>query len=175
MTLYSLDGISPQLPEDDDYFVAPGAYVIGNVRLGSGASVWFGSTIRGDNERITVGKRTNIQENCVLHTDPGCPIELGDNVTVGHKAMLHGCKVGQGSLIGMGASVLNGANIGEGSLIGAGALITEGKEIPPGVLVVGSPGRVVRDLTQDEIQGLQRSAHHYWENQKRFRAGLVAL
>lgn len=175
MTLYSLDGISPQLPKDDDYFVAPGAHVIGNVRLASGASVWFGSTIRGDNEPITVGKRTNIQENCVLHTDPGCPIELGDNVTVGHKAMLHGCKVGQGSLIGMGASVLNGAVIGEGSLIGAGALITEGKDIPPGVLVVGSPGRVVRDLTQDEIQGLQRSAHHYWENQKRFRAGLVAL
>ena len=175
MTLYSLDGVSPKTPDDDDFFVAPGAHVIGNVDIGPGASVWFGSTIRGDNEPIILGRRVNIQENCVLHTDPGCPIQLGDNVTVGHKAMLHGCKVGAGSLIGMGATILNGAEIGQGTLVGANALITEGKKIPDGVLVVGSPGRVVRDLTDDEIAGLERSAQHYWENQRRFRSGLKEL
>ncbi len=172
MTLYALGHLRPQTPDDGDFFVAPGAHVIGNVRIGTGSSVWFGSTIRGDNELIKLGQSVNIQENCVLHTDPGFPMTLGDFVTVGHKAMLHGCTVGQGSLIGMGATVLNGAEIGAGTLIGANTLITEGKTIPPGVLVVGSPGKIIRHLSEDEIEGLAKTAQKYHQNQQRFREEL---
>ena len=175
MTLYSLDGVSPTLPENGDYWVAPGAHVIGNVTLGEGCSIWFSATLRGDNEPIVLGDRVNIQENCVLHTDPGFPMHLGEDVTVGHKAMLHGCTVGAGSLIGMGATVLNGAKIGKGCLIGAGALITEGKEIPDGSLVMGAPGKVVRVLDEQARQGLRATALKYAQNQKRFRAGLKPL
>ncbi|MGG7568228.1 gamma carbonic anhydrase family protein [Rhodovulum sp. DZ06] len=170
--LYELDGIAPKTPEDGDYWVAPGSAVIGNVVLESGTSVWFNCTIRGDNEEIRIGAGSNIQESTVMHTDPGCPIRIGKNVTVGHKAMLHGCEVGDGSLIGMGATVLNRAKIGKGCLIGAGALITEGKEIPDGSLVMGSPGKVVRQLDEAAMQGLLRSAEHYQANMRRFRAGL---
>lgn len=175
MTLYALDGISPRIPEDGDFFVAPGAHVIGNVSIGTGVSIWFNTVIRGDNEPITLGAGCNLQENVVLHTDPGFPMEIGVDVTVGHKAMLHGCTIGEGSLIGMGATVLNGARIGKGCLIGAGALITEGKEIPDGSLVMGAPGKVVRQLDEAAQEGLRRSAHHYQGNQRRFRAGLVPL
>ena len=175
MSLYSLDGVSPQLPADGNFWIAPDANVIGNVVISSGASVWFGTTIRGDNEQISIGENVNVQENCVLHTDPGFPIELQADVTVGHKAMLHGCSVGEGSLIGMGATILNGATIGKESLIGAGALVTEGKSIPAGVLAVGAPARVLRDLTEDEKDGLRKTAKHYVENQVRFRKGLAAL
>ncbi len=173
--IYELDGIAPEFPEDGDYWVAPDANLIGRVVLESGASVWFGSTLRGDNEEIRVGAGANVQENTVCHTDPGCPLVIGAGVTVGHKAMLHGCIIGENSLIGMGATVLNRARIGKNCLIGAGALITEGKEIPDGSLVMGAPGKVVRQLDEAAIEGLRRSALHYQDNMRRFRAGLKAL
>lgn len=174
MTLYALDGHAPVMPENGDFWVAPGAHVIGKVVLEEDASVWFGSTLRGDNETITVGAGSNIQENCVLHTDMGYPLVIGAGCTIGHKAMLHGCVIGSNSLIGMGATVLNGAKIGDNCLIGAGALITEGKEIPDGSLVMGAPGRVVRQLDATAIAGLKMSAQHYAENMRRFRDGLTA-
>ncbi|SLN17971.1 2,3,4,5-tetrahydropyridine-2,6-dicarboxylate N-acetyltransferase [Pseudoruegeria aquimaris] len=172
MTLYALEGIAPSLPEDGDFWVAPDANLIGKITLESGASVWFGSTLRGDNERITVGAGSNIQENCVLHTDMGFPLTIGRNCTIGHKAMLHGCVIGENSLIGMGATVLNGAKIGANCLIGAGALITEGKEIPDGSLVMGAPGKVVRQLDERTIQMLTASALNYQQNMRRFRQTL---
>lgn len=175
MTLYALGDIKPTVPDSTDWWVAPDANVIGNVHLASGASVWFGSTLRGDNEAITVGQGSNIQENCVLHTDPGCPLSIGAGCTIGHKAMLHGCTISDNTLIGMGATVLNKAVIGENCLIGAGALITEGKVIPPGSLVMGAPGKVVRELDGAAIDGLRRSALHYQQNAMRFRAELRAL
>ena len=140
MTLYSLDGQQPQTPADGDYWVAPGAHVIGKVVLESATSVWFGSTLRGDNEFITIGAGTNVQENTVMHTDMGFPLTIGEGCTIGHKAMLHGCILGDNTLIGMGATVLNGARIGNNCLIGAGALITEGKEIPDGIAGNGRAG-----------------------------------
>lgn len=175
MTLYTLDGTAPQLPADGDFWIAPDANVIGNVVLDSGASVWFGATLRGDNERIHIGAGSNVQENCVMHTDMGFPLTVGANCTIGHKAMLHGCTIGDNSLIGMGATVLNGAKIGRNCLIGAGALITEGKEIPDGALVMGAPGKVMRQLDEAAIEGLRRSALGYQMNMRRFAKGLIAL
>ncbi|MEL7299739.1 MAG: gamma carbonic anhydrase family protein [Pseudomonadota bacterium] len=172
MTLYALDGHAPQTPEDGDYWIAPGAHVMGNVVLAGGVGIWFGAVLRGDNERITVGAGTNIQENSVLHTDMGFPLTIGANCTIGHKAMLHGCTIGENSLIGMGATVLNGAKIGKNCLIGACALITEGKEIPDGSLVMGAPGKVVRQLDAAAIDGLTTSALGYQANMRHFRAGL---
>jgi len=170
MTLYALDGVAPQVAEDT--WIAPDANVIGNVVLEAGASVWFGCTLRGDNEKIRVGRGSNLQENCVLHTDMGYPLVIGAGCTIGHKAMLHGCTIEENSLVGMGATVLNGAVIGRDCLIGAGALVTEGKEIPDGSLVMGAPGRVVRSLDADAIAGLRASAVHYQERMRRFRDGL---
>ena len=175
MTLYTLEDHAPVLPENGDYWVAPDANVIGKVILGEGANIWFGATLRGDNEAIEVGAGSNIQENCVLHTDMGYPLVIRAGCTIGHKAMLHGCVIGENSLIGMGATVLNGARIGKNCLIGAGALITEGKEIPDGSLVMGAPGKVVRMLTEAQIAGLRASALHYQQNARRFRDGLVAI
>ncbi|MCI5085275.1 MAG: gamma carbonic anhydrase family protein [Rhodovulum sp.] len=175
MTLYALDGFAPITPEDGDFWVAPDANVIGKVTLCSGSSVWFGCTLRGDNEMITVGVGSNVQENCVLHTDMGYPLSIGENCTIGHKAMLHGCTIGDQTLIGMGAVILNGAKIGKNCLIGANALITEGKEIPDGSLVMGSPGKIVRELDQAAIDGLLKSARGYQANMRRFRAGLSAV
>jgi carbonic anhydrase/acetyltransferase-like protein (isoleucine patch superfamily) len=168
--IYTLDGITPEI--DLDTWVAPDANLIGKVTLAQGASVWFGATLRGDNERITVGAGSNIQENCVLHTDLGYPLTIGENCTIGHKAMLHGCTIGDGTLIGMGATILNGAKIGNGCLIGAGALITEGKDIPDGSLVMGAPGRIIRTLDADARARLLLSAAGYQANMRRFRAGL---
>ncbi|MGH1368928.1 MAG: gamma carbonic anhydrase family protein [Maritimibacter sp.] len=168
--IYELDGIAPQIAQDA--WIAPDANVIGNVVMGAKSSVWFGCTIRGDNDPIVIGAGSNVQEACVFHTDPGCPLTLGENVTIGHKAMLHGCTVGDGSLVGMGATVLNGAVIGKGCLIGAGALITEGKVIPDGSLVMGAPGKVVRELDAKAMQGLLASAQHYQDNAARFAKGL---
>lgn len=171
--IYQLDDLVPLI--DESAWVAPDANVIGHVVMGARASVWFGCTIRGDNELITIGAGSNVQENCVFHTDPGCPLTLGENVTVGHKAMLHGCTVGDGSLIGMGATVLNGAVIGKGCLIGAGALVTEGKVIPDGSLVMGAPGKVVRELDDAGKAGLIKSAEHYQANAARFAHGMKPL
>ncbi|MGR3625874.1 MAG: gamma carbonic anhydrase family protein [Limimaricola sp.] len=173
MTIYALDGEAPEI--DATAWVAPGAHVIGRVTLAPGSSVWFGSTLRGDNERITLGENSNVQENCVLHTDMGYPLDIGAGVTVGHKAMLHGCTIGENSLIGMGATVLNGAKIGRDCLIGAGALVTEGKEIPDGSLVMGAPGKVVRQLDAEAIEKLRQSALSYRDNASRFRDGLKPL
>ncbi len=173
MTLYALDDISPELAEDA--WVAPDANVIGRVTLGAQASVWFAATLRGDNEPIVVGDGTNIQENVVCHTDPGCPLTIGADCTIGHKVMLHGCTIGENTLIGMGATILNGAKIGKNCLIGAGALITENKVIPDGSLVMGMPGKVVRELDAGAIAALRESAKRYQENAARFRAGLRAL
>ncbi len=172
MTLYTLGDKAPTTPEDGDFWVAPDANVIGDVRIHSGASIWFGCTLRGDNEPITVGPGSNIQENCVLHTDLGFPLSIGAGCTIGHKVMLHGCTVGDGALIGMGAIVLNGATIGAGALVGAGALIPEGKEIPPGALVMGAPGRVIRQVDDATRQVMDAGALHYEERMREFRDNL---
>ncbi len=168
--IWELDGRVPELGAGA--WVAPDANIIGRVVLEDDASVWFGATLRGDNEEIRLGRGSNIQENCVLHTDIGFPLSIGADCTIGHKAMLHGCTIGDGSLIGMGATVLNGAKIGRGCLIGACALITEGKEIPDGSLVMGAPGKVIRVLDAAAQAKLLESARHYAENARRFRAGL---
>ncbi len=173
MSLYSLDGTAPNAASDA--WVAPSAVVIGDIVLAPRSSVWFGAVLRGDNERIEIGAGSNIQENTICHTDMGYPLTVGENCTIGHKAMLHGCTIGDHSLIGMGATILNGARIGRNCLIGACALITEGKEIPDGSLVMGSPGKVVRQLSEEQIAGLLRSAEGYQKNAARFRAGLVKL
>ncbi|MGY9045840.1 acetyltransferase [Puniceibacterium antarcticum] len=173
MTLYSLDGQGPDIAED--CWIAPDANVIGRVVLEPGASVWFGSTLRGDNEEIRVGAGSNVQENVVCHTDMGYPLVIGAGCTIGHKVMLHGCVIGENSLIGMGATILNGAKIGKNCLIGAGALITEGKEIPDGSLVMGVPGKVVRMLDAAAIEGLRKSARSYQANMRLFRDGLQVL
>jgi carbonic anhydrase/acetyltransferase-like protein (isoleucine patch superfamily) len=172
MPVLALDGISPALPSAGDYWIAPDAYLIGKVSLGRNASVWFGSVLRGDNELIEVGEDTNIQEHCVCHTDAGVPFKLGRGCTVGHRAMLHGCIVGDNCLVGIGATILNRVTIGENCLIGANTLLTEGKSIPPGSLVMGAPGKVVRALSGDEIERIRRAAQHYVQNSRRFRSQL---
>jgi carbonic anhydrase/acetyltransferase-like protein (isoleucine patch superfamily) len=171
--IYALDGHAPDIHPDT--WIAPGAHVMGKVVVEEGASIWFCATLRGDNEEIRVGRGSNVQENCVLHTDWGHPLVIGENVTIGHKAMLHGCTIGDGSLIGMGATILNGARIGKGCLIGAGALVTEGKVIPDGSLVMGAPGKVVRELDAEAQARLLKSAAGYQANMRRFRVGLVAI
>ncbi len=173
MSLYTLGEISPDVA--DDAWVAPGCYVIGNVVLAARSSIWFGCTLRGDNELISIGEGSNVQENTVMHTDMGCPLTVGADCTIGHKAMLHGCTIGNNSLVGMGTTILNRAVIGNNCLIGAGALITEGKVIPDGSLVMGSPGKVVRQLDDKAIAGLKLSAFHYRENAARFRKDLKPL
>jgi carbonic anhydrase/acetyltransferase-like protein (isoleucine patch superfamily) len=170
--IYALDDILPEIAEDS--WVAPGASVMGRVTLATGASVWFGATLRGDNERITVGDGSNVQDGCTLHTDMGFPLTIGRDCTIGHGAILHGCTIGDESLIGMGAIVLNGARIGRNCLIGAGALVAEGKQIPDGSLVLGSPGRVVREMDAEARAKLRESALGYQENMRRFRQGLRA-
>ena len=171
--IYALDDLTPEI--DADSWVAPDANVIGRVRLGAGASVWFGATLRGDNEWIDVGPGSNVQEGCTLHTDMGYPLVIGRDCTIGHNVILHGCTIGDETLIGMGATVLNWARIGRNCLIGAGALITEGKDIPDGSLVMGAPGKVVRVLDAAAISRLGASARHYQDNMRRYRAGLRPL
>ncbi len=167
MAIYQLDDKTPQVA--DSAWVADNAQVVGDVRLGEDVSIWFGATLRGDNDPITIGAGTNIQDGSVLHTDVGVPLTLGKNVTVGHMVMLHGCTIGDESLIGIGAVVLNGAKIGKNCLVGAGSLVTEGKEFPDGSMILGSPAKVVRQLTPEQIEGLRHSAQHYIENAKRYR------
>jgi carbonic anhydrase/acetyltransferase-like protein (isoleucine patch superfamily) len=173
MALYELDGIAPQVA--DSAWVADSAQVMGRVVLGENASVWFGTVIRGDTEAITIGRNSNVQDASVLHADIGQPLTIGDNVTVGHQVMLHGCTVGDGSLIGIGAVVLNGAKIGKHCLVGAGSLVTEGKVFEDGWMILGSPAKAVRPLSPEQIQGLHMSAQHYVDNASRFRKSLKKL
>lgn len=170
MTIYQLDEHTPQV--HPTAFVADSAQVVGRVTLGEGSSVWFNTVIRADNEPMTIGAGSNIQDGSVLHSDTGFPLTVGERVTVGHQVVLHGCTVGDESLIGIGAVVLNGAKIGKHCLVGAGALVTEGKEFPDGSMILGSPAKVVRQLTPEQIDGLRRSAQHYIANAQRFQAGL---
>ena len=158
----------------DNYFIADSASVIGSVVMHQNASIWFGAVLRGDNDVITIGENSNVQDLSVLHVDPGCPLTIGKNVTVGHKVMLHGCEIGDNSLVGINSVILNGAKIGKNCLIGANSLISENKVIPDGSLVMGSPGKVVKQLTEDQMKGLEMSALHYVENFKRYKRDLEA-
>ena len=172
MPLYSIDGITPELPPDGDCFIAPDAVLIGRVRIMPGASIWFGAVLRGDNDWITVGENSNIQDHSVLHADPAEPVLIGTGVTVGHRVIVHSAEVGDGALIGMGAILLNRARIGARSLVGAGALVTEGKSFEGGKMILGAPARVMRDLAPEEIAGLARSAAVYVANGRRYAGGL---
>ena len=172
MPIYALEGESPQFEDRDTNWIAPDASLIGRVRLGRNAGVWFGAVLRGDNELIDIGEDTNIQEHSVLHTDMGFPLVVGRGCTVGHRAILHGCRIGENSLIGMGAVVLNGAEIGRNCLVGAGALVTENKKFPDNSLIVGSPAKVVRELDEEAVRGLRWSADHYVKNGHRFSVEL---
>ena len=171
--LYKLGEHEPIL--EGEYYVSDSAMVLGKVRLCNNSSVWFGAVLRGDTELITVGEGSNIQESSVLHTDLGFPLEIGKDVTIGHKVMLHGCTIGDGSLIGINSVVLNGAKIGKGCLVGANALITEGMEVPDGSLVLGSPGKIRGALSEDQKKGLILSANHYVQNSKRFKEELKLI
>lgn len=173
MALYQLGDESPDIA--DTAWVADSAQVVGAVTLCDNASVWFGAILRGDNERITLGHNVNVQDGTVIHADPGYPVTLHDNVTVGHQVVLHGCTVGEGSLIGIQAVVLNGAKIGKHCLVGAGALVTEDKEFPDGSMILGAPAKVVRMLTPEQIERLERTALHYVHNARRFKAGLKKI
>jgi carbonic anhydrase/acetyltransferase-like protein (isoleucine patch superfamily) len=173
MTIYRLADASVLTPGNGRAWVAPNAVALGKVELCEDASVWFGAVLRGDNELIRVGARSNVQDGCVLHTDPGFPLEIGEDCTIGHMVMLHGCTIGSGSLIGIGSIVLNGAHIGEGSLVGANTLITEGKTFPPRSMILGSPGKVVRELSAEESERLKASAGRYAANWKRYAQDLA--
>jgi carbonic anhydrase/acetyltransferase-like protein (isoleucine patch superfamily) len=175
MPIYELDGQAPDLPEPGQFWVAPDAHVIGRVRLGADVGVWFGAVLRGDGEPLVIGERSNIQEGAMLHADPGFPLTVGADVTVGHHAILHGCTVGAGALIGMGATLLNGARIGAGCIVGANALVTENKEFPDNSLIVGAPAKAVRTLDAAAAEKLRASAMHYVANWRRFAAGLKRI
>ncbi len=173
MSVYTLGECCPEFPAAGEYWIAPDAIVIGKVRLRKNASVWFGAVLRGDNELIDIGENSNVQDGCVLHTDMGSPLTVGRDCTIGHLAMLHGCTVGEGSLIGIGAVVLNNAKIGRHCIIGAKALIPEGKEIPDHSLVMGTPGKVVKTVTPEAAEHLLASAAHYVQNWQRYAATLA--
>ena len=172
MAIHKLDGVGPDLPAAGEFWVAPSAAVIGKVSLGEGVGVWFGTVMRGDNEHIIVGADTNVQDLCVLHTDMGFPLTIGEGCTIGHRAIIHGCTIGNNTLVGMGATVMNGVHIGDNCLIAAGALIPEGRSVPSGSLVMGVPGKPVRQLTPEEIEANHASAIHYVANWKRYVRGL---
>jgi len=172
MPIYALDDIEPSLPGEGRYWVAPDAHVIGDVALEEDVGFWFGAVARGDSAPVRIGARTNVQEGAMLHADPGAPLTIGADVTVGHHAILHGCTVGEGSLIGMGATVLNGARIGRHCIVGANALVTEGKEFPDYSLIIGAPAKAVRTLEEADAEKLRASAAHYVRNWQRFSAGL---
>lgn len=173
MSIYALDGVVPLISEMA--WVADSAQVIGRVELAENTSVWFGAVIRGDSDSIRIGRRSNVQDASVLHTDAGIPLVVGDDVTIGHRVMLHGCTIGDGSLIGIGAVILNKAKIGKGCLVGAGSLVTEGKEFPDGSMIMGSPAKVTRQLTPEQVESVRNIAQHYVENARRFRAGLKKI
>jgi carbonic anhydrase/acetyltransferase-like protein (isoleucine patch superfamily) len=175
MAIYELDGQRPDLPADERYWIAETAAVIGTVRLKRDASVWYGASLRGDNEWVEVGERSNIQENCILHTDIGFPLTIGSGCTIGHSVILHGCTIADDSLIGMGAIVLNGVKIGRHCLVGAGAVVTEGKEFPDNSLIVGAPARAVREVNEKILQLIDESAQFYVNNWQRYRKGLKKI
>jgi carbonic anhydrase/acetyltransferase-like protein (isoleucine patch superfamily) len=171
MALFELDGMRVKTPGEGRFWVAPNAVVLGNVEICEEASVWFGAIVRGDNELIRIGPRSNVQDGSVLHTDPGFPLDIGEDCTIGHKVMLHGCRIGRGSLVGIGSIILNGASIGEQSLIGANTLIPEGREIPPRSMVLGSPGKIVRELSDEDVARFSGAAGRYVRNWRRYVAG----
>jgi len=173
LATYALGDSAPTI--DPSAWVADSAQVMGNVRLAPDVSIWFGAVLRGDNEPIAIGRGSNVQDGSVLHSDIGKPLTVGEDVTIGHRVMLHGCTIGDGSLIGIGAVVLNGARIGRNCLVGAGALVTEGKEFPDGSMIIGSPAKAVRELTPAQIEGLRNSAQGYVDNARRFRATLTKI
>ena len=175
MGIYALGDKRPDLPADGDYWIAPNAAVIGRVRLAKGASVWFGTVIRGDNEWITIGENSNVQDGSVLHSDDGVPLTVGANVTIGHAVVLHGATIGDNCLIGMHATLLNRARVGASSIVGAHALLPENKDYPEQSLIIGVPARVLRPLSNDEAATLPLSAQHYVENARRFREQLVKI
>ncbi len=172
MPIYALDDQSPELPVEGRYWIAPDATVLGRVRLGEDASVWFGSVLRGDNDWISIGARSNVQDGSVLHTDLGFPLDIGEDCTIGHRVTLHGCTIGAHSLIGMGATILNGAKIGRNCLVGANALVTEGKEFPDNSLIVGAPARAIRTLDEAAVTAFGKAAAGYVRNYRRFAKGL---
>lgn len=172
MPIYELDGQAPELPAGHHYWVAETAVLIGKVRLMADTSVWFGAVLRGDNEWIEIGARSQIQDNATAHTDPGFPITIGEDCVIGHKVMLHGCSIGNNTLIGMGAIILNGARIGNNSLVGAGALVTEGKSFPDNSLIVGSPARVIRNLDEKAAAHIRSGADHYVQRSRGYAKGL---
>jgi carbonic anhydrase/acetyltransferase-like protein (isoleucine patch superfamily) len=173
MAIYELDGVAPRL--HPSAYVADSAEVIGNVELAEGASVWFGAILRGDNDLMSIGKGANVQDGSVLHSDPGFPLTLGADVTIGHMVMLHGCTIGDGTLVGIGAVVLNGAKIGRNCLVGAGALVTEGKEFPDNSMIVGAPAKAIKELTPEQAARMRHAAEHYVENSARYRKGLKKI
>ncbi len=173
MAVYSLDGVAPRIAASA--WVAESAVVVGDVELAEDTSIWFGAVLRGDTDLMRIGRGSNIQDGSVLHADAGKPLTIGENVTVGHQVMLHGCTIGDGCLIGIGAVVLNGAKIGNGCLVGAGALVTENKEFPDGSMILGSPAKVVRQLTPEQIEGLRNGPRFYVENARRFKNGMVRV
>jgi carbonic anhydrase/acetyltransferase-like protein (isoleucine patch superfamily) len=175
MPLYTIDGIAPEFEDEASNWIAPDASVVGQVRMGRDVGIWFGAVLRGDNEPIAIGARTNVQEHVVMHTDPGYPLMVGEGCTIGHRAMLHGCTIGDNSLVGMGAIVLNGARIGSNCLVGAGALVTEGKVFEDNTLIMGVPAKPVRKLDAAAAEKLRASADHYVENARRFRSYLRQL
>jgi carbonic anhydrase/acetyltransferase-like protein (isoleucine patch superfamily) len=170
--IFSLDAVQPEFEDPSSNWIAPDAVLIGRVRLGRDASIWFGAVLRGDSEPIVIGAGSNVQDHTVMHTDPGLPLTVGEGCTIGHRAILHSCTIGDNALVGMGAIILNGAVIGANSLVGAGALVTEGKRFPERSLIVGSPAQVIRTLDDAAVERLRKSAAHYVENGRRFRAGL---
>jgi carbonic anhydrase/acetyltransferase-like protein (isoleucine patch superfamily) len=175
MPIYALEGIAPEFPADDQYWIAPTAVLIGRVQLMKNASVWFGAVLRGDNDLIVIGENSNIQDNTVIHTDPGQPVRVGANVTVGHNVIVHSANVGDNSLVGMGATLLNRSRVGKNCIIGADALVTEGKEFGDGMLIVGAPARAIRPLGEAELALLKASAEVYVANYRRYRSGLKAM
>ncbi len=175
MTVYSLGDRQPSLPGDGEFWLAPDANVIGDVRIGRKCSIWFSATLRGDSEPIVIRAGSNVQEGTVIHTDPGFPCSIGENVTIGHKAMLHGCIIGDDAMVGMGATVLNGAVIGTNCLIGAGTLVPEGMEIPDRSLVLGMPGKVVRQVEERHVEMIRAAAGHYQRRQREYREGLAVM
>jgi carbonic anhydrase/acetyltransferase-like protein (isoleucine patch superfamily) len=175
MAIYELDGQGPDLPASGNYFIADTADVIGKIRLLENASVWFGAVLRGDNEWIEIGVGSNVQDNCTCHTDKGYPLTIGTNCTVGHNVILHGCTIGDGALIGMGSIVMNGAKIGRNSIVGAGSVITEGKEFPENSLIIGSPARVIRTLSPEQVDAMGSAARFYAANGPRFKQGMKKI